>query len=256
MTRPIFSDARHPLVLAHRGDPVRHPENTLAGFASAIEAGADLVELDVRLTADGAAVVLHDADLARTTDRAGAVREMTLAEVRRARVPGSPEQGVPTLEEVLDLLEGTATGVDVEIKNVPGEGWVDDAVIVRAVRDALRSFGGRALVTSFNLATVDRARDEGLRTGVLTIGAIPAERALEHAAAAGHPVVLPEAPAVLAAGDGFVDAAHEAGVSVVTWTVDDGPTIERLLDLGIDGVATNDPVLGVAIRDARLGEDA
>jgi glycerophosphoryl diester phosphodiesterase len=83
-------------VVAHRGDPSEAaPENTLAAFGSALDAGADAVEFDVRLTADGVPVVIHDAAVDRTTEGTGIVRSMTVAEVKRLRIAGGHE--IPTL---------------------------------------------------------------------------------------------------------------------------------------------------------------
>src|SRR5918992_2292030 len=99
------------MVVAHRGASVEEPENTIAAFEAAIDAGADAVEFDVRMTADGHPVVMHDPDVSRTTDGTGLVCEVTLEELRRL--------GVPTLEDALGCLSGRAAA-DIEIKNLPG----------------------------------------------------------------------------------------------------------------------------------------
>ena len=98
-----------PLVVAHRGASVEYPENTIEAFEAAIGSG-DAVEFDVRMTADGHAVVMHDPDVSRTTDGTGLVSEMTLDEIRTL--------GVPTLEEALACLSGRAAA-DIEVKNLP-----------------------------------------------------------------------------------------------------------------------------------------
>src|SRR5438445_10692014 len=102
-----FVERTWPLVVAHRGDSARHSENTLPAFEAAVRAGADAIELDVRLTADGHAVVSHDADVARTTDGAGPISGLTLDELRRLNAgrEGEPA-GIPTLQEVLGALAG------------------------------------------------------------------------------------------------------------------------------------------------------
>jgi glycerophosphoryl diester phosphodiesterase len=113
------------LSFGHRGVPVREPENTLLGFRAALALGADGVELDLRLTADGAVVVLHDPLLDRTTDRRGAVSELTLSEVREARVlmpDGRPSgEVVPTLEDVLSTLPAGCL-LNLELKATPTDG--------------------------------------------------------------------------------------------------------------------------------------
>ena len=100
--------ADRPIVVAHRGASVEQPENTIEAFEAAIEAGADAVEFDVRLTADGVPVVMHDPDVSRTTGGAGLVSEITVAEIRKL--------GIPTLEEALACLAGRVAA-DIELKN-------------------------------------------------------------------------------------------------------------------------------------------
>jgi glycerophosphoryl diester phosphodiesterase len=245
-----------PAVVAHRGASSDLPENTLAAFEAAVEVNADMIELDVRLTADGVPVVLHDHDLGRTTDRSGGVHELTLAEVKRADASRgwASRQAVPTLAEVLELLRGTPTGVDVEIKNLPWEpGHDPEDAVVGAVLDVLadEGFSGSVLLSSFNPRTLERARALApeVPTGLLTIAAFDAREALGHAVAGGHAAVLPQAPAVLEAGPGLVEACRDAGVALGTWTVDDEDTLATLFGWRVDAVATNRPALGVAVRD-------
>ncbi|HUG87752.1 MAG TPA: glycerophosphodiester phosphodiesterase [Actinomycetota bacterium] len=243
------------LVIAHRGASADHPENTLAAFAAAAEAGADLVELDARITADGVAVALHDLDLDRTTDARGAVHAMPLAEVKRADASGGrgPRQEVPTLAEVLELLAETGTGVDVEIKNLPGEPSYErgGAAIVEAVLGALEGFPGAAIVTSFDPSSLRTARRLApeVATGLLTLGAEGPEAALDLVLEDGHPWLLPHVFAVDRGGDELLGAARDRGVAVGTWTVDDEAAIERLFARGVAAVATNRPAIGVGARD-------
>jgi glycerophosphoryl diester phosphodiesterase len=107
-------------VVAHRGDSAHVAENTVEAFESAIELGAEVVEFDVRMTSDGVAIVMHDADVARTTDGSGLIRSMTVEQVGRLRIElgGGGAAGVPTLEDTLRVLSGRAAA-DIEIKNVP-----------------------------------------------------------------------------------------------------------------------------------------
>src|SRR5688572_6117496 len=123
-----FSQAHRPVVVAHRGASAERPENTLAAFARAADLGADAVEFDVRVTADGRGVVLHDDTLDRTTDGEGPLAKRTLAEVRGLRAGGEP---VPTVEEALGALSGRCAAV-IEIKHQPGGGE-------RAVDEACRA---------------------------------------------------------------------------------------------------------------------
>jgi glycerophosphoryl diester phosphodiesterase len=245
-----------PVVVAHRGASAAYPENTLESFQGAIDAGADAVELDVRMTADGVPVIMHDLDVSTTTDGTGLVHELTLAQVKAldASKGQRTRAEVPTLAEALDLLSGRV-GVDIEIKNLPGEPAFDSPreaaaeASVRLLEE--RGFVGPVLVCSFNWLSIERARsmDGGIETGFLTTLMIEPAAALVYVKSNGHQYVLPQAPAVFAAGRVFVDAAHADGIRVGTWTVDEPHAIAELFSMGVDAVATNDPAAAVPVRD-------
>jgi glycerophosphoryl diester phosphodiesterase len=240
--------------VAHRGASADHPENTLSAFEAAAAAGADVIEFDLRLTADGAPVVLHDEDLSVTTDGQGLVRETMLAEVKRldASRGRGPRQEVPTLAEALHVIGQGGAGVDLEIKSLggPDPGRHDLLEAALEVLEAAR-FPGPVLVSSFNGLTLQRCRElaPGLPTGFLAAVAIEPRSALAYARQAGHEFLLPQVEAVLEAGPGLVDECHAAGLRVGTWTVDDESTLEKLLRWGVDAVASNDPGLAVAVRN-------
>jgi glycerophosphoryl diester phosphodiesterase len=250
-----------PLVVAHRGASAAYPENTLEAFEGAVAARADVVELDVRLTADGVPVVMHDLDVAVTTDGEGFVHTLTLAEVKRldASKGKGPRTEVPTLDEALSLLTGRA-GINIEIKNLPGEPSFDsprEAAAASAVEALDRaSFEGTVLVSSFNWLAIERVRAlrPEIPTGFLTTAAIDPEAASVYARSHGHTHVLPQAPALFALGEPFVHEAHEHGLRVGTWTVDDAEAIERLFSWGVDAVASNDPAMAVGVRDRFRGQ--
>jgi glycerophosphoryl diester phosphodiesterase len=247
-----FAPENFPLVVAHRGASADHPENTLAAFEAAIEVGADVVELDVRLSADGAPVVLHDPDVSAVSNGRGAVHRLALSELKRLRVQG---QEIPTLQEALETLSGRA-GIDIEIKNLPGEEAFDSPreAIVEAVVRALdeTAFSGRVLVSSFNWLSIERARAlaPGVMTGFLTIAAIDPRAALVYARSRDHGFVLPHVDALLAAGPGFVEEAHRDGLRVGTWTVDEEDRLVSLFEWGVDAIASNVPALAVRAREA------
>lgn len=264
-TERPFSFGGIPAVVAHRGASHSHPENTLPAFAAALELGVELIELDVRLTRDGVPVVIHDPDVSRTTDGAGLVHELTIGQVKALDAShGRGERTeVPTLRQVLGAAAGRA-GVVIEIKNLPGDpGFVPDAEPhVEAALDELAAVGleGPAIVCSFNPSAIRRAgelaADRGLpvATGLLTAPMIPASDAIGAAAAGGHGFVLPHREAVRAAGIGVVAGAHDAGVRLGTWTVDDPAELRTFLGWGLDAVATNDPATALAVRAQVLAE--
>ena len=247
------------VVVAHRGDSAHVAENTAEAFESAMELGAEAVEFDVRMTSDGVAVVMHDADVARTTDGSGLVRSLTLAQVRRLRIElAGGAAGVPTLEEALDVLSGRAAA-DIEIKNVPGEPDFEpdreEAVEATIAALASTAFDEPVIVSSFNPLSIARSRELAphLSTGLLTEPSVEADAALMFARAQGHPWVLPAVAAVLGAPDGFAERVHVAGMRVGTWITDDPDEAVGLIQAGVDAVATNDPGPILAARRRASG---
>lgn len=251
-----FPDGAFPVIVAHRGAPTTRPENTLPSFETALGLGAPVVELDVRLTADRVAVVMHDPDVSRTTGGAGFVHELSAEQVAalNAGTPDAPAR-VPTLAEVLELVSGRA-GVALEIKNIPGEpGYEpqDESIVAAALAEVERvGFEGPVLVLSFNPRSIAAARaiGSGVATGFLTIDLVDPDEALATAVRAGHDFVLPGSRALGPAGEGFVERAHARGIRVGTWTVDDPAGVEAFLAMGVDAIASNDPGMALEILAA------
>ncbi len=215
------------LVLAHRGANRVAPENTVPAMAAAVELGADGVELDVHRTADGVLVVRHDAD---TPD--GPLGDLTLADLHA----GQPE--VPELSAVLDVCRGRL--VNVEVKD--SDPRAADALVALL---GSRSDGDDVLVSSFDVATVDRVRAVAphLPTGFLSFG-LPPDDALAVAADHGHTAVHPDVWTLMQVdGPGFVLRAHDLGVRVNVWTVNDPEQLEQLRGAGVDAVITDDEQL-------------
>lgn len=238
--------------MAHRGASAEVPENTFAAFELAVARGADAVEFDVRLTADGVPVVLHDPDLARTTDTVGPVGGVTVAELARVRIRGG--HAIPTLAETLRSLSGRIA-VDIELKNIPGEpDFIPDGEpLVEATLEAIEASGfvGPVLLSSFNPASIAHARRlaPDLPTGLLTSTDVDADAALAFAAAEGHAWVLPFVRTVAAAVDGYPERVHAAGLRLGTWITDDPAEALALFEAGVDAVATNDPGAVVVARE-------
>ena len=232
----------------------------MQAFESAIEIGAEAVEFDVRMTSDGVAVVMHDADVARTTDGSGLVRSMTLDQIGRLRIElaGGGAAGVPTLEEALDALSSRAAA-DIEIKNVPGEPDFDpdreEAVDATVAALASTGFDGPVIVSSFNPLSIARSRELAphIPTGLLTDRNVEADAGLTFARAQGHAWVLPAVGAMLGAPGGFAERVHVAGMRVGTWISDDPDEAVGLMRAGVDAVATNDPGPILAARRRALG---
>lgn len=227
-----------PLVVAHRGASAAHPPgNTVAAFAAAVGLGADWVELDVRPTADGALAVHHDAELPDGR---------TIAEVAAADLPA----WVPLLAAALDACGPLGVNVELKADCPPGT----HAAMVAAVVAELRERGepARWLLTSFEWSLMAAARELApeLPTGLLFFDPRQADPAVEQAVSGGHSAVNPWDGAVDAA---YVALAHDAGVAVNVWTVDDPARIVELAGWGADGVITNVPEVARAALGAGGG---
>jgi len=230
----------HPVVIAHRGASHDEPENTLVAFIRAAEMGAHGVELDARLTSDGVVVVHHDPALAD-----GRSIDVTLA-------TDLPEH-VPTLASVLESCVAHGLAVNVEIKvDEPEPQPGDWATLTVAVVEHLRSCPGDYLVTSFSEACVAgvRALAPETPTGQLGFALPDAATFVGLAAAEGHATVNPWDPMVDAA---LVGLAHEAGLAVHVWTVDEPGRMVELAALGVDGIITNRPDVLRAVLGERPG---
>jgi glycerophosphoryl diester phosphodiesterase len=226
-------------VLAHRGDSAHHPENTLEACAAAVAAGADGVELDVRLDADGAAVVFHDDDLLRLCGRAGRIERLPRAEREALRVRGT--HPVPTLREAIEACGELV--VDVELKS-PGPGRA--ARLAACVAAELRAIGGaggteRFLVSSFDPVALLQFRRHAPEIALAYLfhadQALPLRMGLA-APIAGVAAVHPDHRLVSAAA---VERWHARGYAVNTWTVDDPVKLRALSAMGVDGCCCNDP---------------
>ena len=248
-----------PVIFAHRGGSLVVPEDTVEGFREAKRlSGPIVVELDVHASADGVLVVTHDAQLERTTDGTGQVGEMTLSELQRLdagyrfTTDGGltfPWRGkgvkIPTLETI--YREFPEDPVNIEIKGSrPGI----EKMIVQTIEAA--GAQGRTLVVADRLSTIRRFRRAS--RGSVATGASPAELlAFWLTSAAGLPGLLDAQFQALQAPEKFkglrivtpklVRAAHERGLRVDVWTIDEERDMRRLLSLGVDGIMTDRPDL-------------
>ncbi len=221
------------------------PENTVEAFVAAGALGADGVELDVHRTADGALVVHHDAD-ARGV---GVLAERTEAEIGAAR----PE--IPTLEEALDACTGML--VNIEVKNLPGDADYDRGegvagAVVELV--ARRRPGDDVLVSSFNLASIDRVRelDASIPTAFLTLVGMDPVDGVDIAHAHGHGAVHPDVRALVGeAAAATIARAHDLGMAVNVWTVNGEDEMRRLAAVGVDAIITDVPDVARRVFDSR-----
>lgn len=217
----------------------------MAAFERALEIGVDMVEFDVHLAADGVPVVIHDDDLARTTNGRGPVKPRTSAELRALDAgswfdPAYAGERIPTLAEVLEHCRGRAE-LDIELKTHPEPYPGIEAAVHRLLGDL--DMREDACVSSFNWDTLDRYRalDARMRLGLLADKPIRSmDRWVERVGAWSLNL-----PPILATGERY-DFARARGLRVLVWTVDDPVFMEFLADYGVDGIISNYP--------ERLGE--
>ncbi len=221
------------LVIAHRGASSEAPENTIKAFEAARRSGADWVELDVRRSADGVAVVHHDAHL-----RDGRmINELTADEL---------PAHVPSLAEALEACEGM--GVNLEIKNLPDDPDFDaEHLVADAVAGLIAAYLGpeRALVSSFNVDAADavRAADPTISTAFI-YGFLDPALAVERARAHQMVAIHPYDPCT---DIGLVRRAHDVGMAVNVWTVNDADRMADLIAMGVDGLITDVPGLARSV---------
>ncbi|WP_189110783.1 glycerophosphodiester phosphodiesterase [Streptomyces camponoticapitis] len=214
------------LTIGHRGVMGVEPENTLRSFLHAERAGMDAIELDLHLSKDGALVVMHDAELDRTTDGTGPIADRTLAELRE--LDAGRGERVPVFEEVLDAV---GSPLQAEIK---------DVAAARALAEVMRrrQLVGRVEVSSFHDEAV--AEISALVPGVRTVliasrwGADVVDRAV---AVGADSLALNIRRLTLE----VVERAHEAGLGVIGWVVNTPDQLRLVRALGLDGATTDFP---------------
>jgi glycerophosphoryl diester phosphodiesterase len=231
------------MVVAHRGHSSVAPENTIAAIERAVAAGVRAVEFDVRRTADGAIVLMHDKTVERTTDGSGAVADLNLGELERLDAGSwkSPEfagERVPTLRAALEHLRESKAYAVVEIK---------DRLIGTAVaREIAESgMGASATVISFDDRDLSetRAAMADLPTGLLTSDVTSADLLAARARACGARIVD---VAFRALSGEVVGSLRAAGMDVWAWTVNEPESIRTLAAWGVTAVTTDDPGRGIA----------
>ena len=255
------------LNIAHRGGRRIRPEHTLVAYDQALEDGADVLELDVHETSDGVLVVLHDGTVDRTTDCTGQVKEMTFADLRLcdAGYDFTPDGGesypyrgmglvVPTMQEVFDRYPDAPFIIEVKQSNPP---IVDH--FVEVIRDngvADKTIGAAFsddVLAELRAAAPELATSMGVNETLVFWGNSfnPIDPEYD------PPAEFLQVPTQYNVGDrivdvlhpGFVPRAHELDMYVHVWTINDEETMRDLIEMGVDGIMTDDPPLLTSIID-------
>ena len=234
-----FLNAPGALAIAHRGGALEYEENTLPAFSHAVALGYTHMELDVHATRDGVVVIHHDPDLGRVFKDPRRISELDFAELSKLRSPAGA--GIPKLEELFTRFPDIYLAIEAKSRSVVAPlcalirrlgamervciGAFDPACTAEA-----RKILGPELLWSPAHAQVARlwARGWGLPFGLVDFHVVQVPAVWK-----GVPVVTPR----------FVRAAHDAGVAVQVWTINDRAEMKRLLDMGVDGLMTDRPSL-------------
>jgi glycerophosphoryl diester phosphodiesterase len=240
----MWTELPSPVVIAHRGDSAHAPENTLSAFRMAADKGADAVEFDVKLSADGHVIVIHDQTVDRTTNGHGDVRRLPLAALQNleagVRFEGQfPGERIPMLDEVFETV-GKRLHMNVELTNyaTPGDKLV--AKVVEVIRR--HDMQDRVLFSSFFPGNLRKARallpevPRGLLAWSGWMGFPARTFGWRGDIYALHPYFSN-------VNVGLVQRLHTAGRRVHVWTVNAEAEMKRLIDLGVEGIFTDDPAL-------------
>ena len=240
-----------PVIFAHRGASAHAPENTLAAFELALAENADGIELDVKLSADGHVVVIHDGTTDRTTGRHARVKDLSLADLR-ALDSGSflsekfQNERIPTLEEVFETV-GKRTFINVELTNynTPRDHLVE-SVCTLVKKFALQD---RVMFSSFFALNLSKARGflPEVPRGLLAFNGLLGAWARSFSFVFGkyqalHPNLKDTTPQQ-------VQRVHRLNRRVHVWTVNEADEMRRLFNWGVDGIFTDDPALAVRVRE-------
>ena len=254
--RTVFKrENARPLVFAHRGGGGLFPENTLQAFEYSAKMGVDVLELDVHATSDGALVVNHDATVDRTTDGRGRITELTLEQIKKLDAGYSfstdggktfPARGkgvtIPTLEEIFAALPDMTFNVEPK-QEMPS--------IIKPLCNLIRErkMADKVIVGSFRQAVLDEFRRECAEAAT---SASPSEvskfLALSKTGVAesySPPMQALQVPESIGAlqvvSKDFVEAAHKRNLKVHVWTINETADMQRILELGVDGIMTDYP---------------
>lgn len=227
--------------VAHRGFSGKYPENTMLAFKKAYEAGCDGIELDVHLTKDNVMVIIHDEDIARTTDGKGLVKDFTYAELRRfdASAGFTGQYGfnpIPTFEEYAAWVKSLPIFTNVEIKNsVYYYDGLEEALIEMIRKNHLED---RIVFSSFNNASIMKCKALApeIECGFLMEGCIG--NAGAYVKKMGVECAHPDWHKLT---DEEIAGCKAHGIKINTWTVNEEKEMIRLRDLGIDSIISNYP---------------
>ena len=215
------------MIMGHRGAAALEPENTLLSIKKAMEIGVDAVEIDVHLSKDKEIVVIHDSTLDRTTNGTGPVSNYTLSELKK--YDAGKGEAVPTLQEVMELTDKKVRLV-IELKEKDTERIVVEHIKKNRLED-------NVYVISFWHGLVKNVKeiDSCIKTGVLFVGC-PVDTSIADQVSADALVIK-----YTFIDAEFVELSHKNDLKVFIWNIDDPDLIKPFVDMGVDGIGSNNP---------------
>ena len=245
-----FAALKRPLIIAHRGYRAKYPENTLASFEAALDAGAQMIELDVRMSRDRKLVVIHDATVDRTTDGKGPVKDHTLETLKQLDAgcrfhPRFKGERVPALDEVLERFHGrTLINIEIKADNCEADSppdAIEKQVVALVCRKNLLDF---VLISSF---------EQKILKNIKSMEKAPSLALLSRDPGDGGNVGLCKNlrtfswhPRCNELKKEQVKMMHEAGIKVFPYNVDTLEEFQKMTQMEVDGVIVSDPLL---VRD-------
>jgi glycerophosphoryl diester phosphodiesterase len=247
-----YLDTRTPIAIAHRGASADHPENTMAAFEAAVNLGYRYVETDVHLTLDGVLIAFHDDHLDRVTDRTGKIAQLDWRSIKNARVHG--REPIPRLDEILSTWPDLRVNIDPKT-NAAVQVAIDVVRNQKAEnRVCFGSFSGE------RLKTIRKGFSDSICTSMGPLEVLKLRLASLSIPFISHlarktPAQCAQVPThqwgIRIIDHAFIDTAHGMSQKVHVWTINDETEMNRLLDLGVDGIMTDDAALLKAVFIAR-----
>lgn len=232
-----FLATEGPVGFAHRGGAGPHPENTERAFRHALDLGFRHLETDVHVTADGVLVAFHDDRLDRVTDRAGTLDSLTWSDVSRARVDGT--EPILRLEEMLEAFPDALVNIDPKAWAAV-EPLASTLVRMNALERVCVTSFSRRRTRAVKKLTGDRLCTGGAAGAVVELHAGVPMGMLDDVDVVQVPT---RARGLQIVNERLVRRAHRRGIHVHVWTIDDPDEMHRLLDLGVDGIMTDEPAI-------------
>ena len=246
----MLDSLTQPVIFAHRGASTHAPENTIAAFELALAQHADAIELDVKLSADGHVVVIHDPTVDRTTDGRGRVKDLTLDELKALSAGKSysgayQNEKIPTLEEVFEAV-GQRTFINIELTNYTTRR--DDLVKTVCMIVKKHQMQKHVLFSSFLASNLTKARSylPEVPRGLLAMNGLLGVWARSFGFSFGNYDALH--PSIKDVAKQQATRVHRLNRRLYVWTVNEEQDMRRLFNWGVDGIFTDDPQLAVKVR--------